>query len=204
MLKGAACAPSVRSCCVGASVAPAEKVAGRKRESREAGKKKKKKKRREEGRAGRENMIRVKEEKPGASARAIYARITRISRVGRERKREKRGGAHTFSSLRVEAPGRFSAARVSRGELVRSLQNTENTCLTLNYHASSFHPVEVVLFFRTDASGFLFSIIRLFNCPSFYTNKRLRECCILQQFQQYNHFRVYVYATVCNVCLARI
>lgn len=82
---------------MGASVAPAEKVDGGKRESREAGrKKKKKKKRREERRAGRENMIRVKEEKPGASARAIYARITRISRVGRERKREKRGGAHVF------------------------------------------------------------------------------------------------------------
>lgn len=84
---------------MGAGVAPAEKVVGRKRESREAGrrkKKKKKKKRREEGRAGRENMIRAKEEKPGASARAIYARITRISRVGRERKREKRGGAHVF------------------------------------------------------------------------------------------------------------
>lgn len=70
--------------------APAEKDAGKNREKPG----KLKKKRRKEGRAGWENMIRAKEEKPGASARAIYARITRVNRVVREREREK--AVHVF------------------------------------------------------------------------------------------------------------
>ena len=91
---------------MGASAAPAEKVVGEE------------KKRREEGRAGRENMIRAKEEKLGASVRAIYVCITR---VGRKREKREEKEIHTFSSLRVDvsAPGlpeRFSAFWVSQGE----------------------------------------------------------------------------------------
>jgi len=69
--------------------------------------------------------------------RAYNLRAHHTSQPGRPRQRE----VHTFSSLGIKASGRFSAARVSREELVRSLQNTENTCLTLNYHAPSFNPV---------------------------------------------------------------
>lgn len=108
---------------------------GRKGGSRETGKKKKK-----TGEKGGRREHDSRERRKTGRERACNLRAHHES-TGREREseREIEKELYTFSSLRVEAPGRFSAARVSRGELVRSLQNTENTSLTLNYRAPSFH-----------------------------------------------------------------
>lgn len=135
----------VRFRCVGAS-------AYQKRRCKRKGGKKEREKIARNGRGREEEEKReerdsCEEEKLGASARAIYARITRVNRVGsktpREKKERERERERRVSSSRVEAPGRFSAARVSQRELVQSLQNTEK-CM------SHLELSQVTFFHRTN------------------------------------------------------
>lgn len=167
----------VRFRCVGASACQkrrCKRKGGRKkerksREMEEAGKKKRRGKRRREERDS------CEEEKLGASARAIYARIIRVNRVGlktprekKEREREREKDAHVSSS-RVEAPGRFSAARVSQRELVRSLQNTEKCMSHLELpQATFFHRTNFPFLKSKHIYIFILFIIYLL---FFYTDK---------------------------------
>lgn len=90
-------------------------------------------------RAKKKNRARARVQSTSASHESTGEPLEDDGECEREREREERE-ARVFSSPRVEAPGRFSAARVSRRVLVQSLQNGGRVRVSPTIHqAPPFH-----------------------------------------------------------------
>lgn len=88
-------------------------------------------------RAKKKNWARVRVQSTRASHESTETARRRQEKK-KEKEQERKRGA-LVSSSRVEAPGRFSATRVSQQrELVRSLQNTEKCMSHLELPQASF------------------------------------------------------------------
>lgn len=154
MLKGAACAR--RFAFLQTPLSRAEKdTAGREeRIARNGGGGRGRK--REEGNAKGENVIRVKK-KNRARARVQSTRASRestgsgrpkMSKERENRDREEERKRSTFSSGRVEAPVCFCAARVSRRQLVQSLQNVASAYFIYRIIPDASFPRDSFLFHK--------------------------------------------------------